>query len=181
VTLVDRPRIEKLKEFLDMTKHLRGLHAEVGVYKGGTAKVIAEHAPNTHLFLFDTFAGMPETGPEDLHSKGDFNDTSLEAVKAYVNRSNVSYHKGLFPIDTCAIISKMKFSFVHLDCDIYSSVKESLDFFWPRMVKGGIIALDDYMEPNCPGAMKAVHEFLDEHCSQGIFSICQSQAAIIKE
>ena len=178
MTLVDQPRIDKLIEFLHRTAIMDGINAEVGVYKGGTAKIIASSCPNKQLLLFDTFKGMPKTTNHDLHKEGEFSDTSLSEVKEYLKEfSNISYYPGLFP-KTAESLKNVMFSFVHLDCDIYESVKEGLNFFVPKMADSGIIVLDDYFEPNCPGAKIATDEFLSTHEYIKIFSICQSQVAL---
>src|ERR1051326_3789531 len=54
---------------------------ECGVYRGGTAHLLAEVLTRENarkkLHLFDTFTGMPETDPtKDLHQPGDFANTS---------------------------------------------------------------------------------------------------------
>ena len=47
-----------------------------------------------------------------------------------------------------------------LDCDLYGSYKDCLEFFYPRLGNGGIILLDEYDDPPWPGCNKAVDEFL---------------------
>lgn len=177
-TLVDYPRLNKLAEFLKQTEQLPGAVAEVGVYKGGTAYLLASLTHNS-VYLFDTFEGMPETSSYDLHHKGDFADTSLRAVTELLkNLPNAIIYKGIFPSDTAHHVQGEQFSFVHLDCDIYQSLKESLEFFYPRMTQGGIIAFDDYAEPNCPGAKRAIDEFFAT-LPEKPFLTTQSQAAVI--
>jgi O-methyltransferase len=137
---------------------------ECGVYKGGTAYLLAtvleEHAPAKRLHLFDTFAGMPETRPEhDLHVQGDFDDTSLEAVSAYLApKANVSFHPGLIPA-SFAGLEALRFSFVHIDLDIYEAIRDASAFAYERVAPGGFLLYDDYGFPSCPGARRAVDEF----------------------
>lgn len=177
MTLVDQPRINNIKKYLDFTKDLPGFIAEIGVYKGGTAKIIAQHSPERHLCLFDTFEGMPDSGPYDNHHrKGDFSDTSLEQVKEYLKEcNNVSFYKGVFP-KTVEPVKKCLFSFVHIDCDLYQSTIDALYFFGARLLTKGIIIVDDYDEPNCLGTKKAVDEYLKY--GGGIISFCQSQVVL---
>jgi hypothetical protein len=136
--------------------------AEVGTYRGGTAFIMASavHAP---IFLFDTFEGMPETSVHDLHSKGDFNEATLEDVTNFLSGfPNINIIKGTFPdsIEINNILQPNIFGLVHLDCDIYSSVKAGLEYFYPLMVPGGTILLDDYGFRSTPGCKDAVDEFL---------------------
>ena len=143
------------------TKYLDGDIAEVGVYKGGSAKVITLSEKRRHIHLFDTFEGLPEVSKHDTKQlggtfcKGDFK-SSFEVVNEYLKQHNVTLYKGLFP-KTAEPIKYKKFSFVYLDVDIYSSTKDALEFFLPRMVKGGIILSHDY--PNSHGVKKAFDEF----------------------
>jgi O-methyltransferase len=49
---------------------------------------------------------------------------------------------------------------VHLDCVIYESYMQCLKFFYPRLVRGGVIVVDEYNDPPWPGCTQAVDEFL---------------------
>lgn len=195
-TLVDFPRLSKIKEYVQETEKLKtyfGAMAEVGVYKGGTALLIRKNTTRD-LYLFDTFEGMPETEVIDSgHNKGDFADTSLEKVKELLilnhppgqtSHGPTFINKGIFPETTKNLPSGQIFCFVHIDCDIYKSVKDSLEYFYPRMIKGGIICLDDVLEPGCPGAKKAFEEFMigkpEEKGLWEQYMVCQSQVAFRK-
>lgn len=162
-TLVSFSRCSVLYQLAIQARNLPGDVAEVGVYKGGTAyllgKVFSESGDKP-LHLFDTFAGMPEVdASRDLHHKGDFADTSLEGVKAFMNgMRNVSFYQGFFP-QTAGPVADRKFCMVHSDVDIYPSAKASCEFFYPRLVPGGVIVFDDYGLSSCPGVIKAVDEF----------------------
>ena len=53
---------------------------------------------------------------------------------------------------------------LHIDADLYHSYKVILETLWPQVAVGGIVAFDEYQEPeNWPGARKAVDEFLESH------------------
>jgi O-methyltransferase len=145
---------------LDSTRRCSGEVAECGVYKGGTAKILAELVQDRPLHLFDTFSGMPETdASRDLHKAGDFADTSLESVRAYLaGHTNVDCIAGMVP-QSLEVVRGRKFSFVHIDLDIYSSIKAACEFFYPRLERGATVLFDDYGYPSCPGARAAVDEF----------------------
>lgn len=143
------------------TEKIEGDIAEVGVYRGGSAKIIAE-ATKKPIYIFDTFDGLPEVSEHDDREhfhKGDF-PTSLERVRSYLkNYSNIAFYKGLFPA-TAEPIKNKKFSFVHLDVDIYESTQNCLKFFYPRMSRGGVIISHDY--PSSKGVKKAIDEFFSD-------------------
>ncbi len=145
--------------------HLPGDFAECGTYKGGSAYLIAtaiEDCENERfLHLFDTFSGIPDTAIQgvDGHKAGDFADVSFDDVKNYLAPFPfVVFHRGLIP-DTLATVSEKRFSFLHIDVDIYQTARDRCEFFYPRMVRGGIMLFDDYGFPQCRGLRTAVDQF----------------------
>ena len=159
-TLVPADKCFMIYQFARIAGRKEGAFAEVGVYKGGTARLVARACPDKPIHLFDTFAGMPAAdGLIDFHKKGDFSDTSLASVQSFLSDCpNACFHPGFFP-DTAAAVSGEFFAFVYVDTDIYQSVKDCLDFFYPRMVTGGIMVFDDYEWPYCQGVEKAINNF----------------------
>ena len=165
---------------LKATKNLSGDIAEVGVWKGGTARLICEVKGEKNLYLFDTFEGLPETHDNDLFvQKGWLHDTSLESVKNYLSDfKNTHFLKGIFP-ETAEPISDKKFSFIHLDTNLYQSTLDALEFFWPRMVVGGRIVSHDYNTNSMPGIKKAFSEFFMNQ-PEKIIEIADTQVMVIK-
>lgn len=167
-TLISADRLYIIYQCLRNIQKLKGDCAELGVYKGGSAKIIShflmKYSPQKNLYLLDTFEGMPETDKKiDRHKEGDFKDTNLNEVKEFLsNSNNIIFLKGLFA-DTLPKITRKDFSFVHIDADVYSSVKEGIEFFYPRLINGGIMLFDDYGFLSCPGAKKAVDEFFENN------------------
>ena len=164
-TLVDKNRCFMIYQFARQVGHIKGDVVEVGVYKGGTAKLLAKvcESSGKTVHLFDTFSGMPPTDPaKDCHKEGDFKDTSLESVKNYLSDcGNILFYEELFPI-TAKPLETMKFCLVHVDVDIYRSVMDCCNFFYPRLQRGGVLIFDDYGFVSCPGAKKAVDNFFSE-------------------
>ncbi len=160
-TLVSIDRCFMLWQLARHAATLPGDFAEIGVYQGGTAHLVAGACPGKTLHLFDTFGGMPVSDPSiDHHVAGDFDDTSLESVQAYLSDCpNVVFHPGLFP-ETARGLEDLRFAYVYVDVDIYRSVRDCLEFFYPRMVPGGVLVLDDYEWPHCEGVKVALTEFM---------------------
>jgi O-methyltransferase len=142
---------------------LGGEFWECGVYRGGTARLLAQLLADDggfeRLRLFDTFAGMPETdASRDYHKQGDFADTSMEAVRDLVGHpGRVTLHPGFIPA-TFAGLEDARIAFAHVDVDIYRSVIDCCEFILPRLATGGVLIFDDYGFPTCPGARRAVDE-----------------------
>lgn len=164
-TIVNKTRCFMIYQFAKQVANLSGDVAEVGVYKGGTARLLAKTFEPTGktVHLFDTFSGMPPTDEnKDHHKEGDFNDTSLESVKTYLSDCrNVRFYQGLFPV-TSVPIENMAFCLVHIDADIYKTVLDCCKFFYPRLGKGCVMIFDDYGFLSCPGAKMAVEEFFSD-------------------
>lgn len=184
-TIIHEERLYILYQFSKMviSNRLPGNIAELGVYKGGSAKLLAkvfQDVPEKLVFLFDTFTGMPETDPEkDWHKKGDFSDTSLQSVLEFLaDCSNVKVYQGLFS-ETLHNVEQETFCFAHVDCDIYQSVLECCAFFYPRLVHGGIMIFDDYGVVTCPGAKLAVDEYFSDKTDRPIY-LPTGQSFVIK-
>ena len=160
-TLVTPDRCYMIYQLAKRCAVLSGAMAEVGVFRGGTAKLIGHAAQAKTLHLFDTFSGMPETNANvDLHKASDFSDTSLDDVQRFLEDcQNTRFHQGLFPQTTRGLEAET-FCFVHCDVDIYQSVKDCLSFFYPRLVTGGVLIFDDYEWKHCPGVKQAIEEYL---------------------
>jgi O-methyltransferase len=163
------------------TQHIPGDVAEVGVAYGASAKLMLGYAGDRMIHLFDTFEGLPPLAPIDTTSqqslyRGEF-ACSLDSVRAYVASDRCRFYPGLFP-STSAPVSNKRFSFVHLDVDLYESTKAGLEFFYPRMSSGGIIISHDY--PSLKGVYKAVHEFFDGKQEPVIDLASGEQCLIVK-
>lgn len=165
LTVLSEDKYQILTSLIDRAP--AGDFAELGVYKGGVAFYMATKC-NHLVHLYDTFTGIPEVESSiDNHKVGDFSDTTLAAVQELLKDFfHVVYHVGIFP-DTIDANDDRSFAFVHLDGDTYSSAKEGLNYFFPRLVRGGIIVLDDYNWHMCPGIAKAVDEFNSKYNQNG--------------
>jgi hypothetical protein len=94
--------------------------------------------------------------------KGSLSSGESEIRENLKEFQNVRYYPGWIP-DRFSEVADRKFRFVHVDVDLYRPTKDSLEFFYGRLVPGGVIICDDYGFDTCPGARKAVDEFVAEH------------------
>lgn len=149
--------------------------AEAGVYRGGTAAIMLLASQQKRIHLFDTFAGLP-TG-EGKFEKGEWFG-SLDDVKQNLSEWNdrTEYHPGLFP-ESAASLGHLRFSFVHLDLDLYESTRAALEWFWPRMKTGGLLLSHDY--PISPGVVRAFDEFFAEW-PEVLFPMTGNQCLVAK-
>jgi len=141
---------------------IAGAFAEVGVYRGATSRFLSRCAPGRTLHLFDTFEGFPLADREP-ENPGDsrFRDTSEEQVRRVLGTAgNVVIHRGRFP-ETTAGLEGERFAFVLLDLDLYSPTLAGLEFFYPRLTRGGYLFVHDFNTPESNRAcQRAVTEFM---------------------
>lgn len=145
---------------------IEGNTAELGVYRGQFARLINYYFPDRKLYLFDTFKGFDDkdvkADADRVREFGDFSQTSEELVLSRMEHpENCIIRKGWFP-DTAEGIED-KFCFVSLDADLYDPLACGLEFFYPRLVHGGVIMIHDFNNDNYSGARSAVKDFCDKN------------------
>lgn len=147
---------------------VEGAFAELGVYLGNNCAVLHEYCNiyNRKLYMFDTFEGFDDrdlTGI-DKEQKMQFKDTSIDGVKAFVGDDvYTKYIKGYFPESVTDECRQEKYAFVSIDCDLYQPIRAGLEFFYPRLCKGGMIFIHDYSGCFFEGARLAVDEYCNEN------------------
>ncbi len=156
-------------------RRLNGACAELGVWHGGSARLITHLMADRMVYLFDTFSGIPIRGENDMFEVGTFGDTSLDTVRQVVDSPNVVFVPGVFPRD---VMPEESYCFVHVDADQYESTVAAIKYFFPRLVPGGVIVFDDWRDPNCPGVERALSEFSSVDAS---LVACGYQALLFKE
>jgi O-methyltransferase len=122
------------------------------------------------VLILDTFAGMPSVSAFDLaRQDGEFTPASdqVEVIRGQAETLGVSdrieIHKGLFA-ETFRILAvrNPRFSFVHIDANIYEGTLEACRFTIPRVCSGGAVVFDDYNGVCDLGARLAIDEFFRE-------------------
>ncbi len=151
-------QIERLKR-----ENIPGAFAEVGVYKGETARILHFMDPERSFHLFDTFEGFDkkdlEAEKSDIDKTIDFSDTSIDWVRTFIDgNANIVFHPGYFP-ETTKELEEDKYALVHLDADLYQPTIAALHYFYPRLAPGGIIMVHDYNH-TWSGVTEAIREFI---------------------
>lgn len=157
---------------------LAGDFAECGVALGGMSLFLAQHAQRfgRRLFAFDSFEGLPE--PNLAHDnpyfqKGDYradqkNGGLLQRFKTETRKrgleKTISTISGYLKDTLPAFNSPESYAFVHIDLDLYDPVRDALEFFYPRLVEGGVLVIDDLFH-HARGPARAAETYFG---SQGI-------------
>ncbi len=160
-----------------LKKGLMGDVAECGCWKGHStyiiSKILTDFSFSGKFHVFDSFeGGLSNKNPEDknlrkkqteesIQKEKEMFASTIEELKASTEGFDfIEIYKGWIP-ERFHEVDQNQFIFVHLDVDLYQPTLDSLKFFFPRLLKGGVIVLDDYALTQFPGAKKAVEEFLE--------------------
>lgn len=182
-TMVTPNRLNNLFELAEHCeeKNISGSFVECGVWKGGSAAVMAYVAKKYHskrkFWLFDSFAGLPEPTKKDglsarRYAAGKIEGklepinecvASVEEVKMLFNQLGINWvqvriKKGWFqktlPTSKKEIGS---IALLRLDGDWYESIKVCFDNLYNQVVVGGYVSVDDYWR--WQGCHRAVDDF----------------------
>jgi O-methyltransferase len=146
-----------------------GAVVECGVLDGGTAALMALRTAGTgrRVHLFDSWEGLPATSEKD----GDARKWTGEVVgsprrvcsilkRLNIKPSRVIFHKGWFD-KTFPKAGIDQIALLHIDADLYESVRLALYTWEPHVAPGGYIQIDDYSA--FIGCRRAVDEYLLAH------------------
>jgi predicted O-methyltransferase YrrM len=115
-----------------------GIYAEFGVFRGLSLRAIRQRLrPDIRLYGFDSFEGLPghwqefPPGSFKTHHRVDLPNTELV----------VGWFEDTLP--EFVRTHREHVSFLHIDCDLYSSTKTVLDAFAERILPGTVILFDE--------------------------------------
>lgn len=168
-----------------------GFIVECGVYRGAFffsfgkfLEIFCMGDKGRKCIGFDNFRGftglLPEDGPvANSASKRDggwsaqsFRDEFLElleiantdAFAPWADRMQLVEGDVLSTIPSyVADHPGLRISLLHLDIDLYKPTKVALEHFYPRVVPGGLVVLDEYALKDWNGESQALEEYFLEH------------------
>jgi len=157
-------RLKRLFDNVQRTYKLDGPMAEIGVYEGGSALLMATCDPaNRKLYACDSFQGLQNPGEYDKLAHGEYRADFFRVERYLHDIPAIELIQGVFPDPKLhKAMYDEEFSMVHLDVDYYQSTLDCLEFFYPRMLADGIIQSDDFDDTTCPGVRKAFEEFFKD-------------------
>lgn len=155
---------------------VEGSFVECGVYKGGSVMNMAltqqNYARLVHIYLYDTFEGPTPPTQHDVTYNGRSAAQVLQNPKKNYVCSEEEVRKNMLLSgyapeffhfvkgDVAQTLKKVippKIAILRIDTDWYESTKAVLETLFPKLVKGGVLILDDY--GYWKGARKAVDEY----------------------
>jgi O-methyltransferase len=182
-TMTSIERVYALRESVKyiIRHNVPGSIVECGVWKGGSmmaaAKTLLELETERDLYLFDTFEGMPPPTAVDVDLYGVQADVLLKtnpmtpAIAPFEEVCRNMYSTGYNPArinlvrgkveDTLPRAAPREIALLRLDTDWYQSTLHELVHLYPRLIKGGILIIDDY--GHFVGSKKAVDEYFQKN------------------
>ncbi len=174
-----------LAQYFLVGRSLGGRAAECGVFSGCSAlacclaaRAVDPAYAGEGFHLIDSFAGLSEPGAEDRIAvqpelgvgftlPPEIPPGNLAAGVHYVRRSMrefpaVSIHEGWIP-EVFGGLPEAEWSYVHVDVDLHAPTLAALEYFYPRLMRGGVVICDDYGAPTFPGARRAWDGFCDRY------------------
>ena len=170
-TMIGMKRLDNLQDCVTdvIRRNVPGDLIETGAWRGGAcifmrAVLKAYGDTGRRVWVADSFEGLPEpeAGTEDavLWQGGEM-AVSEEQVRHNFARyglldDQVRFLKGFF-IDTLPTAPVGQLAVLRVDCDLYDSITQSLQYLYDKVSAGGYVIIDDYgaLSP----AKKAVDDF----------------------
>lgn len=163
-----------------INNNIDGDIVELGVETGQTSiyiqRMLNEYKQNRKFHVYDSWEGVPEPNDFDLTNiKNPFNKGDCKSSKdIFINRfkqENIELpiiHSGWFnKIQDNEYPSKIAFAF--FDGDLYSSIMDSFNKVYHKLVPNARVIIDDYKWERTPGVEKACKDFLKDKPEKEIF------------
>jgi len=168
--------------------HLEGDFVHCGVNTGLFSRAVIEYVDFNRLgktyYLLDTFSGMdPRYSSEYEMARnaelGYRNDGDIyRQVQRTFEAFNVKIIKGAVP-ESLNGVDTAKVAYLSIDMNCVVPEVAALEYFWEKMVSGGIIVLDDYGYPGC-AEQRAAHDTFAKDKGVGVLSLPTCQGLIIR-
>jgi O-methyltransferase len=168
---------------------LPGDFVDCGVNTGFCPRAVISYTnfgslPKTY-YLLDTFSGMDARYSsayelERNHKLGYDTKTGLyeQAMETFAPFKNVRIVKGPIP-DTLPEVKTDKVAYLSIDMNCVKPEVDAMEYFWDKMVSGGIIIMDDYGYPGCIDQKRA-HDAFAASKGVEVLSLPTCQGIILK-
>jgi len=175
---------------------IEGDFVDLGVGMGGMSLFLGLRARDhrRRMYSLDSFAGLPALHPEldnPVFRKGDYGPPDGRKITQWKDRLEnkirefglqdvVEIVPGFFDVTLSQLSPQVKFAFLHIDCDIYTSVRSVLDALYDRVSEGGYIVIDDFFHP-AQGALRAAVAFFNARRIVPLFHVSFPYSVIVKK
>jgi O-methyltransferase len=175
--------------FADMVKNLPGDFVECGVNTGAYSRAVIEYVGfqqlNKTFYLLDTYEGLEASMITEKEKAVGIDDylthykDVYEQVKETFKGFNTKIIKGIVP-GTLKECDTESICYLSIDMNSVEPEIAAANFFWDKIVPGGVLILDDYGFPMHIYQKVAFDEFAKER-GQSILCLPTGQGVIIKK
>ena len=135
-------------------KQLPGDFVECGVNTGILSLAVCEYidfnATSKNFWLFDTFGGIPEAQISEgetervrWENENIYFDCWDVAQRNFASFPNARLIRGMVP-ETLPQAKIDKVCYLSLDMNIAAPERAAIEYFWPKLLTGAVVLLDDY-------------------------------------
>lgn len=171
---------------------VEGAIADLGAYRGDISWQMNAMMPERKLYLFDTFTGYDERDvakEQQLHlSEAQVGVYSLsnnerehleERILGRMPYADmVELRPGWFP-ETAFDLENEKYAMVHIDTGLYAPTYSGIQYFFPRMSKGGVILVSGYTNGKSQSVCQAVRDLEEKYGAFLITPLCDLDGTIM--
>jgi len=155
-------KLENLKESA-IKADSDGYWLEFGTWKGVSLNIINQYSKQNKVYSFDSFEGLPEDW-NSTNKKGMFNE---KGKIPFIVEEGTEIVVGNFEDTLPKFVENHKIpkiSFLHIDCDLYSSTKTVFNNLLPYFKGKCIIVFDEFVgyDGDEEHEYKAFKEFLQK-------------------
>lgn len=175
---------------------IEGDFIDLGVGMGGMSLFLGRRAREhgRKMYSLDSFSGLPALDPEldnPVFREGDYGAPEGRVVTQWKDRLQkkvddfglqdvVNIVPGYFDDTLSQLSPDAKFAFVHIDCDLYTSVRPVLDALWDRVPDGGYVVIDDFFHP-AQGAFRAAAAFFNARQIVPLYHVSFPYTVVIRK
>lgn len=171
---------------------VEGAIADLGAYRGDISWQMNAMMPERKLYLFDTFTGYDERDvakeqqlqlSEAQAGTYSLSNNELEHLNERIlgrmpYADMVELRPGWFP-ETAFDLENEKYAMIHIDTGLYAPTYSGIQYFFPRMSKGGVILVSGYTNGKSQSVCQAVRDLEEKYGAFLITPLCDLDGTIM--
>ena len=171
---------------------VEGAVADLGTGYGDVAWQLNAMMPERKLYLFDTFSGydkrdtdwerqlgLSEAQPGECglteYEREHYRDRLLGRMPY---EDMVEIREGWFP-ETAYDLESERYALVHIDTGLYAPTYSGIQYFLPRMNRGGVILVSGYTDGKTQSVYRAVCDLEEKYGAFLITPLCDIEGTIV--
>ena len=118
------------------------------------------------MHLYDSWNAMRknELLETEIDHVGNYSELDIDITKNNLKefKNNLIYHRGYIPESLISIESPKSIVYMHIDLNSANPTLSALEFFFPKLVRGGVILFDDYGQEEYKDTKHAIDMFFSD-------------------